>query len=119
MDHGYINELKVSTPVAFALKSARGLCLESVTLINSFGDGQLNQHCPQRMEVRTGPQATGPWTSVVAFTSAQTTAPQTFAVAPGAPVLAGFVQVVVLDTYGKAAEVKSLALQGTAWGPAA
>ena len=71
------------------------------------------------MEVRTGPQATGPWTSVVAFTSAETKQPQTFAVAPGAPVLAGFVQVVVLDTYGGSADVTSLSLQGTAWGPVA
>jgi hypothetical protein len=68
------------------------------------------------MEVRTGPSATGPWTSVVKFTSRQTKQAQTFAAAPDAPLLAGFVQVLVHDTYGRGANVRSIALEGEGWG---
>ena len=76
----------------------RGLCLESVTLCND--QGKILSCFSKRMEVHTAPAATGPWTSVVAFTSQQTTAQQTFTVAPGAPVIGGFVQVDVHDNYG-------------------
>jgi hypothetical protein len=71
------------------------------------------------MEVQTGPSATGPWTSVVKFTSRQTKQEQTFAAAPDAPLLAGFVQVLVHDTYGGGnyqAYVESVALEGEGWG---
>jgi hypothetical protein len=105
--------------VVFALTQACGLCLESVTLCNQYGDGEHDIHCPKRMEVHTAPAATGPWTSVITFTSAQTRRQQTFTVTPGAPTLGGFVQVVVYDTYGSSARVASMSLQGTAWGPAA
>ena len=71
------------------------------------------------MEVLTGPAAFGPWTSVATFTSAQTTNRQTFAAAPDAPALGGFVQVLVHDTHGDAAWVKEVSLEGEAWGPAA
>ena len=73
-------------------------------------------YCGKAMEVQTGPSATGPWTSVVKFTSRQTKQEQTFAAAPDAPLLAGFVKVLVHDTYGGLAEVKSMALEGEAWG---
>ena len=68
------------------------------------------------MEVQTGPSATGPWTSVVKFTSRQTKQEQTFAAAPDAPLLAGFVQILVHDTYGDEAYVRSMALEGKGWG---
>ena len=68
------------------------------------------------MEVRTGPSATGPWTSVVKFTSRQTKQAQTFAAAPDAPLLAGFVQLLVQNTYGRGANVRSIALEGEGWG---
>ena len=77
------------------------------------------KYCAKRMEVCTGPAANGPWTSVATFTSAQTRDPQTFAAAPDAPALGGFVQVLVHDTYGGAAYVSKVSLEGEAWGPAA
>ena len=109
------NALKVGSPVVVALAAARALRLREVAVQNySAGNS-----CPKRMEVRTGPSADGPWTPVAAFTSAQTKERQTFAAAPDAPALGGFVQVVVLDTYGDTAYVSSVALEGDAWGPAA
>jgi hypothetical protein len=71
------------------------------------------------MEVCTGPAANGPWTSVATFTSAKTKDRQTFPAAPDAPALGGFVQVLVHDTYGGAADVQEVSLEGEAWGPAA
>jgi hypothetical protein len=50
------------------------------------------------MEVLTGPAADGPWTSVATFTSDKTKDRQTFAAAPDAPALGGFVKVLVHDT---------------------
>ena len=44
---------------------------------------------------------------------------QTFAVAPGAPAIAGFVKIVVHDTYGGEAYVQSLSLEGEAFGDGA
>jgi hypothetical protein len=118
VDVAQASSLKVGTPVVFALTQARGLCLESVTLRSQHGDGYGNDRCPKRMEVLTAPAATGPWTSVVEFTSRQTKTQQTFTVAPGAPMLGGFVQVVVHDTYGGFASVSFMSLQGTSWGSA-
>ena len=72
------------------------------------------------MEVLTGPAAEGPWTSVLHFTSARGNKEQTFAAAEGGPALAGFVKVVVHDTYGDMAYVKSMSLEGEAFsGPGA
>jgi hypothetical protein len=71
------------------------------------------------MEVLTGPAADGPWTSVATFTSAPTKDRQTFAAAPDAPGLGGFVQVRVHDTYRGRAFVHQVSLEGEAWGPAA
>jgi hypothetical protein len=70
------------------------------------------------MEVQTGPSATGPWTSLVKFTSRQTKQEQTFAAAPDAPLLAGFVKVLVHGTYRGWADayVKSMTLEGEGWG---
>jgi uncharacterized protein YjbI with pentapeptide repeats len=110
------DSLKVGQPVVFALTAERALTLQRVTLCNSYGDGHNDQHCPNAMEVQTGPSATGPWTSVVKFTSRQTTQEQTFAAAPDAPLLAGFVQVLVHYTYGGKAIVKRMALEGEGWG---
>ena len=107
--------LKVGSPVVVALAAARALRLREVAVVNIYA----NTNCAKRMEVRTGPSADGPWTPVAAFTSAQTPARQTFAAAPDAPALGGFVQVVVLDTYGGRAYVNEVALEGDAWGPAA
>ena len=111
------SHLKVGQPVVFALTAPRALTLRRVTLSNSFGDGDIDhQHCAKAMEVQTGPSATGPWTSVVKFTSRQTKQQQTFAAVPDAPLLAGFVQVLVHDTYGRDAYVTSMALEGEGWG---
>ena len=110
------NDLKVGKPVVFALTAPRALTLQRVTLCNLYGDGSGDQHVAKAMEVQTGPSATGPWTSVVKFTSRQTKQEQTFAAAPDAPLLAGFVQVLVHDTYGTYALVKSMALEGEGWG---
>ena len=101
--------------MVFALTAPRALTLQIVTLCNEDGDGSYDKHCAKAMEVQTGPSATGPWTSVVKFTSRQTTQEQTFAVAPDAPLLAGFVQVLVHDTYGGHTVVKSMALEGEGW----
>jgi uncharacterized protein YjbI with pentapeptide repeats len=108
--------LGVRQPVVFALTAPRALTLQRVTLCNMFGDGQNDEWCAKEMEVQTGPSATGPWTSVVKFTSQKTKQEQTFAAAPDAPLLAGFVQVLVHDTYGGQAWVKSMALDGEGWG---
>ncbi len=102
------NNLKVGKPVVFALTAPRSLTLQRVTLCNQWGDEVksddvatfMSKCCAKAMEVQTGPSATGPWTSVVKFTSRQTKQEQTFAAAPDAPLLAGFVQVLVHDTYG-------------------
>ena len=110
------DNLKVGKPVVFALTAPRALTLQRVTLLNLYGDGNSDQDCAKDMEVQTGPSATGPWTSVVKFTSRQTKQEQTFAAAPDAPLLAGFVQVLVHDTYGSDALVKSMALEGEGWG---
>ena len=112
--------LKVGKPVVMALTACAGLRLASVALTNVYGRETVSgDHCAQRMEVQTGPSEAGPWTSVLRFTSAQTTAPQTFAAPADAPVLAGYVQVLVHDTYGGETcfpYVTSLELAGTAWG---
>jgi hypothetical protein len=102
----------VGQPVVFALTAPRALTLQRVTLCNKYDDAD----CAKEMEVQTGPSATGPWTSVVKFTSRQTKQEQTFAAAPDAPLLTGFVQVLVYDTYGGIAVVKSMALEGEGWG---
>jgi hypothetical protein len=108
--------LLVGKPVVFALTAPRALTLQRVTLCNMYGDGdQYQQNCAKAMEVQTGPSATGPWTSVVKFTSRPTKQKQTFAASPDAPLLAGFVQVLVHDTYGGAPHVTSMALEGEAW----
>jgi hypothetical protein len=109
--------LKVGQPVVFALTAPRALTLQRVTLRNLYGDGnggKIEERCAKAMEVQTGPSATGPWTSVVKFTSRQTTQEQTFAAAPDAPLLAGFVHVLVHDTHGGDAVVISMALEGEA-----
>ncbi len=108
--------LKVGKPVVFALTAPRSLTLQRVTLCNYHGDVHGDVICAKGMEVQTGPSATGPWTSVVKFTSRQTKQEQTFAAAPDAPLLAGFVQVLVHDTYGAGAHVTSMALEGEGWG---
>ena len=68
------------------------------------------------MEVLTGPASEGPWTSVLRFTCAQGKQEQTFAAADGGPTLAGFVKIVVHDTYGSEAFVRSMSLEGEAFG---
>ncbi len=101
-------------PVVFALTAPRALTLQRVALCN---DSAFAPACDAKeMEVQTGPSAAGPWTSVVKFTSRQTKQEQTFVAAPDAPLLAGFVQVLVHDTYGATAYVKSMALEGEGWG---
>ena len=98
-----------------ALTAARALRLRSVAVVNEHD----SKNCAKRMEVCTGPSSDGPWTSVATFTSAKTKDPQTFAAAPDAPALGGFVQVLVHDTYGDEAYVREVSLEGEAWGPAA
>jgi hypothetical protein len=107
-----IDILHVDGPVVFELTTARALTLQRVTLCNKYDDSD----CAKEVEVQTGPSKTGPWTSVVKFTSQQTKEMQTFAAAPDAPLLAGFVQVLVHDTYGGFNAVKCMALEGEAWG---
>jgi uncharacterized protein YjbI with pentapeptide repeats len=114
--------LGVGKAVVFALTTPRALTLRRVIMYNEYGDGSydkthdLHQHCAKEMEVQTGPSATGPWTSVVKFTSRQTKLEQKFEAAPDAPLLAGFVQVLVHETYGRDALVKSMTLEGEGWG---
>jgi hypothetical protein len=88
------------------------MTLTSVTLCNTYDDTD----CAKEMEVQTGPSTTGPWASVVKFTSLRTKEEQTFAAAPNAPLLAGFVQLLVHDTYGGFNSVKCMPLEGEAWG---
>jgi hypothetical protein len=112
----WYNNFDVGKPVVFALTEPRALTLQRVSLCNYYGDGDNDAYCAKAMEVQTGPSATGPWTSVVKFTSQRTKQEQTFAAAPDAPLLAGFVQVLVHDTYGQEALVTSMALEGEGWG---
>jgi hypothetical protein len=117
-----MHALKVGTPVVVALTAARALCLRSVAVVNYHDDRSqpgYGKYNAKRMEVLTSPAADGPWTSVATFTSAKTKDRQTFAAAPDAPALGGFVQVLVHDTYGDTAEVQEVTLEGEAWGPAA
>ena len=122
--------LQVNRPVVVALTAARALRLREVTVVN-----ESDLYCAKSMEVRTGPSADGPWTRVAAFTLRPRAGErQTFAAAPdgfsgskksietairAAPALAGFVQVVVLDTYRHTSRISSVELEGDAWGPAA
>ena len=119
---GRLDFLKVGSPVVVALTAASALRLRCVAVVNKYDDRYSHgygKYCPKRMEVSTGPAPDGPWTSVATFTSAQTTNWQTFAAAPDAPSLGGFVQVLVHDTYGDAPYVSQVSLEGEAWGPAA
>ena len=100
-----------------ALTAARALRLRSVAVVNDRS--YIDTCCAKRMDVCTGPSSDGPWTSVATFTSDKTNHRQTFAAAPDAPALGGFVQVLVHDTYGGEAYVKEVSLEGEAWGPAA
>jgi hypothetical protein len=114
--------LKVGSPVVVALTAAGALRLRSVAVVNYNDDRSqpgYGRYNAKRMEVLTGPAADGPWTSVATFTSAKTKDLQTFAAAPDAPALGGFVQVLVHDTHGDQAFVQEVSLEGEAWGPAA
>ena len=108
------NDLKVDKPVVFALRSAHALHLRAVKMENQYDDHDT----AKGMEVLTGPAAEGPWTSVLRFTSGKTKSDQAFAAVEGAPALAGFVKVVVHDTYGGYASVTSMSLEGDAFGGA-
>jgi hypothetical protein len=112
------SKLDVGKPVVFALTAVRALTLRRVFFYNTYGDGERDQFCGTEMEVQTGPSATGPWTSVVKFTSRQTKQEQTFEAAPDAPLLTDFVQLLVHGTYGgpNGAFVTSMTLEGEAWG---
>ena len=103
-----------------ALTACAGLRLASVALTNALGNESsgdlLASRCARGLEVQTGSSEVGPWTSVLRFTSAQTTAPQTFAAPADAPMLGGHVQVLVHDTHGGTAYVTSMELSGTEWG---
>ena len=112
--NGLIEHLKVGKPVVFVLTAARGLCLHHVTLCNEYD----HKDCAKDMEVLTGPSATGPWTSVVKFTSQKTKQKQRFPVGPSAPALGGFVQITVHDSYGNETYVSKMTLEGEGWGPA-
>ena len=85
------DDLKKNKPVVMALATGSGSLLRSVKMENYYED----EDTAKEMEVQTGPAREGPWTTVLAFTSAQTTQPQTFGAAANAPLLAGFVRVVV------------------------
>ena len=106
-----------------ALAAARALRLREVAMGISYNAMDIINYpkdptnCAKRMQVRTGPSADGPWTPVADFWCQKTNEQQTFAASPDAPALGGFVQVVVLDTYGGGANVHSVALEGDAWGP--
>jgi hypothetical protein len=113
---------QLGKPVVVALTAARALRLRSVAVVNRYDDRSgtgYGKYCAKRMEVCTGPSSDGPWTSVATFTSAKIKDPQTFAAAPDAPALGGFVQVLVHDTYGGNVYVGEVSLEGEAWGPAA
>jgi hypothetical protein len=86
--------LEVRTPVVQELTVVGSLRLRSVAV--RARDPKYSD-IPMRMEVLTGPTEKGPFTSVLTFISAKTEDHQTFAAAPDAPALAGFVQVIVHD----------------------
>ena len=109
-----IDDLKVDKPVVFALTSACVLRLRAVRILHPYP-----QNITKNVEVLTGPAAEGPWTSVLCFTSRTTTSQQTFPAVEGASVLTGFVKVVVHDTYGGDARVRSMHLEGDAFGDGA
>ena len=91
--------------MVFALTEARALRLAKVDV----------SHPDNRMEVLTGPTASGPWSSVFEFTGRsqnQALGSQTFAAPADAPLLTGFVQVAVHDTYGATVFVESIVLEG-------
>jgi uncharacterized protein YjbI with pentapeptide repeats len=109
-------DLKAGKPVVFAFTVPRALTLNRVSLCNTCVDGDGgDRYYAKAMEVQTGPSVYGPWTSVVKFTLQKTWQEQTFAAAPDAPLLAGFVRVLVHDTYDGNAWVKSMVLEGEAW----
>lgn len=124
--HGSANfngTLKVGRPLVVALTAARALRLDRVFVKNLYKNDasrETNKRMySKNMEVLSGPSAKGPWTSVLAFTGRETADEQTFAAPAGTPLIIGFVQVVVHDTYGAEAYVESITLEGEAWGPAA
>ncbi len=84
--------VQILTPEEIA-SAPVSLRLRRVNVCNVGGDGSGEQYCAKEMELQTGPSVTGPWTSVFKFTSQKTKKKQTFAVAPDAPLLAGFAQV--------------------------
>jgi hypothetical protein len=78
------NDLNVGTPVVFALTAPRALTRCRVSLCNTRDDGDGgDRYYAKVMEVQTGPNTYGPWTSVDKFTSQKTWQEQTFATAPG------------------------------------
>ena len=112
-DSSLCDTLKVGKPVMFALEPG-AMHLRAVSLCNIWQ--QIKSDCARSMEVLTGPSQKGPWTSVLQFTSRQTKDQQTFLAVDDAPVLSGFIKVVVHDTYGGGAQVYSMELEGEAFG---
>lgn len=115
---GIWNDLAVHKPVVFALHAHSALSLKTVTLTNMRGPTRTSDSidCVRHVEVFTGQTEAGPWTSVFSFVAEKTREQQTFVVAGDTPVIAGFVKVMVHDTYGGDVCIKDIRLSGEAWG---
>ena len=59
--NGLVNDLKVGSPVVYALRPGLFLHLRAISLQNAYD----NYSCANRMEVLTAPEETGPWASLV------------------------------------------------------
>jgi hypothetical protein len=117
---GLWNDLKVDQPIVFSLTVAAALRVRFVVLANMHGPTRTcdSNDCVRRFEVFTASQEEGPWSSVTALCASKV-APkvrQTFEVADDAALVAGFVKVVVHDTYGGKCCLASLQLVGEAFG---
>jgi len=115
---GIWNDLAVHNPVVFALTTHSGLSLRTVTLTNMRGPTRTSDSndCVRHVEVLTGPNEAGPFTSVFSLMAAKTREEQTFSVPDCSPLIAGWVKVTVHETYGGDTCLKSMQLFGEAWG---
>ena len=115
---GIWNDLKIHKPLVFALDSMSALSLKTVTVTNMRGPTRTSDcnDCVRLVEVFTGPNGAGPWTSVFSFVAEKTREEQTFLAADDVPLIACFVKVMVHDTYGGDVCLSSMRLGGESWG---
>ena len=117
---GLWNDLKVGRPIIFQLTVASGMRLRSVDFCNVLGPTSTcdNDDLVRCLEIMTAPSATGPWDSVLMITAAKVPRKQfqTFHADEAAPILAGFIKIVVHSTYGGDSCVQRMVLTGQTWG---